>query len=81
MHLEWTGALDGREQRVHGVDLYVTYAYRQTDERTLEGVVRVDGVVVSRSRETVSPNGRILTIETTAANAQSRTAAVYVRTR
>jgi hypothetical protein len=81
VHLEWTGALDGREQRVHGVDLYVTYAYRQTDERTLEGVVRVDGVIVSRSRETLSPDARTLTVETTAADAQSRTAAVYVRAR
>jgi hypothetical protein len=81
VHLEWTGALDGRERRVHGVDLYVTYAYQQIDARTLEGVVRVDGVVVSRSRETVSPDGRTLTVETAAADAQSRTAAVYVRTR
>ena len=41
VHLEWTGALDGRDRRVHGVDLFVTYAYRQIDERTLEGVVSV----------------------------------------
>jgi hypothetical protein len=80
VHLEWNGALDGRERRVHGVDLYVTYAYQQTDERTLEGVIRVDAVVASRSRETVSEDGRILTVETTAANAQSGTA-VYVRAR
>ena len=83
VHLEWTGALDGRDRRVHGVDLYVTYAYRQLDERTLEGIVKVDGVPASRSRERVSPDGRTLTVETTTENAPQRSpsAAVYVRVR
>jgi hypothetical protein len=81
VHLEWTGALDGRDRRVHGVDLYVTYAYTQIDERTLEGVVKVDGVVASRSRETVSPDGQRLTVETTAGNAEQRSTSVYIRAR
>ena len=82
-HLEWTGALDGRDYRVHGVDLYVTYAYRQLDGRTWEGVVKVDGVVASRSRETVSVDGRTLTVETSGENAARgvRSAAVYVKVR
>ena len=69
-HLEWTGALDGADSRVHGVDLFVTYAYRRADDRTLEGVVKVDGIVTSRSRETVSTDGQTLTIQTTGENAQ-----------
>jgi hypothetical protein len=69
-HLEWTGALDGVDARVHGVDLFVTYAYRLVDYRTLEGVVKVDGTVTSRSRETVSKDGQTLTIQTTGENAQ-----------
>ena len=69
-HLEWTGAFDGREYRVHGVDLYVTYDYRQVGERTLEGVVRVDGVITSTSRETLSVDGRTLTIDTVSYNPQ-----------
>jgi hypothetical protein len=69
-HLEWTGVLDGSESRVHGVDLFVTYAYRQVDDRTLEGIVRVDGRVTSRSREMVSEDGQTLTIQTTGEIAQ-----------
>ena len=63
-HLEWTGKLDGRDYRVHGVDLFVTYAYRIVDPVTLEGVVKVDGAVVSTSRETFSADGGMLTIVT-----------------
>lgn len=83
VHLEWTGALDGRDRRVHGVDLYVTYAYWQLDERTLDGIVKVDGVLASRSRERVSSDGRIMTVETTTENApqRDRSTAVYVRVR
>lgn len=69
-HLEWTGALDATDSRVHGVDLFVTYAYRRVDDRTLEAVVKVDGIVTSRSRETISEDGRTLTIETTGENIQ-----------
>ncbi len=69
-HLEWTGALDGADSRVHGVDLFVTYAYRRVDDRTLEGLVKVDGIVTSRSRETISSDGHTLTIQTTGENAQ-----------
>lgn len=64
VHLEWTGQFDGRDSRVHGVDLLVTYAYRQIDPLTLEGVIKVDGVVTSRSRESLSTDGKMLTIET-----------------
>ena len=80
-HLEWTGALDGREYRVHGVDSFVTYGYRQVGERTLEGVVRVDGVVASTSREALSADGRMLTIETVGYGVQQglRTTMVFVR--
>ena len=80
-HLEWTGAFDGREYRVHGVDLYVTYSYRQVGERTVEGVVKVDGVVTSTSRETLSPDGRTLTIEAVGHNSQQglKTTMVFVR--
>lgn len=77
-HLEWTGALDGTDSRVHGVDRFVTYAYRRVDGRTLEGVVKVDGIVTSRSRETVSEDGQTLTIESTGENAQQGLRSVTV---
>lgn len=63
-HLEWTGKLDGRDYRVHGVDLFVTYAYRNVDPVTLEGVVKLDGAVVSTSRETFSADAGMITIVT-----------------
>jgi hypothetical protein len=79
-HLEWTGAFDGREYRVHGVDSYVTYGYRQVDERILESVTRVDNVVASTSRETLSADGRMLTIDIAHAVGQGlRTTLVFVR--
>ena len=71
VHLEWTGQLDGHDYRVHGVDLFVTYAYRQTDARTLEGTVKVDGVVTSTSRETISPDGGTFTVVTVGQNTQA----------
>ena len=69
--MEWNGQPDGRDYRVHGVDLFVTYAYRQIDGRTLEGTVKVDGVVTSTSRETVSADGQMLTVVTIGQHAQA----------
>lgn len=71
IHLEWNGQPDGRDYRVHGVDLFVTYAYRQIDGRTLEGTVKVDGVVTSTSRETISADGQMLTVVTIGQHAQA----------
>ena len=80
-HLEWTGRLDGRDYRVHGVDLFVTYAYREVDAHTLEGIIKVDGAVTSTSRETLSPDGTTLTIVTIGQNSQEnlKTTTVYQR--
>ena len=60
-HLEWDGRFDGRDYIVQGTDEYMTYAYRQTGERTYEIVAKVDTHVAAIATATLSPDGRTLT--------------------
>jgi hypothetical protein len=81
-HIEWTGALDGRDYPVQGVDYVLTNAYRPIDERTYEITVKADGQVVATTRVVISPDGRVLTAVTTERDAEGRpltTTAVYDR--
>ena len=67
LHAEWMGTLDGRESPVEGVDVSLTSAYRQLDDRTLELTQRLDGAVVVRARWVLSPDGSTLTVTSTGA--------------
>ena len=46
-HIEWTGALDGQDYALQGVDYVLTNAYRLIDERRYEIAVKVDGRMVA----------------------------------
>jgi hypothetical protein len=63
-HLEWDGRFDGQDYLVQGTDEYMTYAYRQTGERTYEIVARVDTRIAAVATATLSPDGRTLTTVT-----------------
>jgi len=65
VHLEWTGTVDGRDYPVQGVEVYLTSAYRQIDEHTLELTQKVDGRVVVRARLVLSDDGKSITTTTT----------------
>ena len=65
VHTEWTGTLDGRDYPVEGVEIYLTSAYRQVDDHTLELTQKVDGRAVVRATLTLSPDGRTITATTT----------------
>lgn len=79
-HLEWIGALDGRDYPVQGLDYVLTNAYTQIDDRTYRIVVKVDGRVAATTEVTVSSDGRDLTAVTTEQDAGGlATTAVYER--
>ena len=65
VHLEWTGTLDGRDYPVEGVEVYLTSAYRQIDEHTLELTQKVDGRVVVKATLVLSSDGKTITTTTT----------------
>jgi len=65
VHTEWTGTLDGRDYPVEGVEIYLTSAYRQVDDHTLELTQKVDGRAVVRATLTLSPDGKTITATTT----------------
>lgn len=63
-HIEWRGALDGRDYPVQGVDSVMTNAYRALDDRSYEIAVKLDGRPVATTRVSVSPDGTTLTAVT-----------------
>lgn len=63
-HLEWIGRFDGKDYIVQGADEYITYAYRQTGERTHEIIAKLDTRVTATATVTLSPDGRTLTSST-----------------
>ena len=65
VHLEWTGTLDGRDYPVEGVEVYLTSAYRQIDDHTLELTQKVDGRVVVKATLVLSADGKTITTTTT----------------
>ena len=65
VHQEWTGKIDGNDYPVEGLEVYLTSAYRQVDEHTLELTQKLDGRVVVRARMVLSPDGQSITTTTT----------------
>jgi hypothetical protein len=81
-HLEWTGALDGRDYPVQGVDEFLTYSYTPVGDSSYEITARIDGRIAARSTVTFSPDGRTMTSTTTSRTPDGRqvsTATVYDR--
>jgi len=65
VHLEWTGQIDGRDYPVEGVEVYLTSAYREIDDHTLELTQKLDGRQVVTARLVLSPDGKTITTTTT----------------
>ena len=65
VHTEWTGKFDGNDYPVEGVEIYLTSAYRQLDDHTLELTQKVDGRPVVRATLVLSPDGKTITPTTT----------------
>ena len=65
VHLEWTGKLDGQDYPVQGVEIFLTSAYRQLDDHTLELTQKLDGRIVVRARLVLSADGKTITTTTT----------------
>jgi len=83
-HLEWIGRFDGKDYILQGADEYITYAYRQTAERTYEIVAKLDTRVTAVATVTFSPDAPTLTTVTRAANASGQDVAsvtVYEKSR
>ena len=71
-HLEWIGKFDGKPYQLEGIDEYVTYAYRQVDDRTYEVSVRIDDRLAATSKVTLSPDGKTMTTTTSGRDASGR---------
>ena len=69
-HLEWDGRFDGKDSIVQGADEYITYAYRETGNRTYEIVAKLDSRVTAVAEVTIAPDGRTLTTTTRSRNAR-----------
>ena len=83
-HLVWIGRFDGNDYILQGADEYITYAYRQTAERTYEIVAKLDTRVTAVATVTLSPDGRTLTTVTRGASASGQDVAsvtVYEKSR
>jgi len=65
VHQEWTGKIDGNDYPVQGLEVYLTSAYRQVDDHTLELTQKLDGRTVVRARMVLSPDGQTITTTTT----------------
>ena len=80
--MEWSGAFDGRDYPVQGVDYVLTNSYRQLSDRSYQIVVRVDGRDAAVATATVSPDGKTMTVDTVERGAQGKeikSRATYVR--
>lgn len=71
-HLEWIGRFDGKDYMVQGADEYITYAYRQTGERTYDITAKLDIRVTAIATVTLSPDGRTLSSTTRGRNARGQ---------
>ncbi|HYS25025.1 MAG TPA: hypothetical protein VEP46_05465, partial [Vicinamibacterales bacterium] len=69
-HLEWDGRFDGHDYMVQGADEYVTYAYRQTGDRTYDIVAKLDTRETAVAKVTLAADGRTLTTITRSRNAR-----------
>jgi hypothetical protein len=77
VHQEWTGRLDGNDYPVEGVEVYLTSAYRQVDDHTIELRQKFDGRPVVFATMVLSADGRTITTTTTDGVTTAKT--VYTR--
>ena len=77
VHLEWAGKLDGNDYPVEGVEVYLTSAYRQLDDHTIELTQKYDGRPVVFATLVLSADGKTITTTTTDGVTTAKT--VYTR--
>src|SRR5215472_14845382 len=77
VHQEWTGKLDGNDYPVQGVEVYLTSAYRQVDDHTIELRQKFDGHTVVFATMVLSTDGKTITTTTTDGVTTAKT--VYTR--
>jgi hypothetical protein len=59
-HIEWVGALDGKDYPVQGLDYVMTNAYTKLSDRSYRIDVKADGVPVASTTVVVSEDGKTL---------------------
>jgi hypothetical protein len=79
VHQEWTGKLDGNDYPVEGVEVYLTSAYRQVDDHTIELRQKFDGRTVVFATMVLSADGNTITTTTTDGVTTAKT--VYTKVR
>ena len=77
VHQEWTGKLDGNDYPVEGLEVYLTSAYRQVDDHTIELRQKFDGRPVVFATMVLSADGRTITTTTTDGVTTAKT--IYTR--
>ena len=65
VHQEWVGKIDGNDYPIQGLEVYLTSAFRQVDDHTLDLTQKLDGRVVVRARMVLSADGQTITATTT----------------
>ena len=68
-HMEWTGAFDGKDYAVQGLDYVLTNAYTRVSDRSYRIVIKVDGVPAATATVVVSEDGK--TLESSTAEGKS----------
>ena len=71
-HTVMTVIFDGKEQPVTGAGQPTTRVYKRIDDRTYEGVTRVNGQVTTTTRYALAPDGKTHTLTTRGKNAQGQ---------
>ena len=77
-HLEWTGALDGVDRPLEGLDEAVTNAYQRVDDRSYDVAQKADGQLTTTTRVSISPDGRTMTTVTRGRDGRTQSA-TYTR--
>jgi hypothetical protein len=73
-HTETVGMFDGKDNPVQGAPApNTTTAYTRIDDRTFQGMGKVDGKATTTTKVTISADGKTLTATVTGQNAQGQT--------
>ena len=72
LHIEWTGKFDGKFYPLTGDPNNDERSYKQINGRTLEGISKKAGKVVSTTRIVVAADGKSRTVTSTGTNAKGQ---------
>lgn len=63
-HVEWTGKFDGKDYPLTGDPTGDMRAYKQINERTIDGITKKDGKITGTSRIVIAADGKSRTVTT-----------------